>query len=165
VPLYKEVLTMAGGADRIRGFALDVSNYDPIKDPTPTPHDPAGPSDDELAYVYDLDRELGKVGITGKGFVIDTGRDGRGNIRDAPDSWCNVKGAGLGERPRAAPAPLVDAYLFVKVPGESDGTSDPKAPRFDPNCARDDATPGAPQAGEMFGSYLIDLLRNANPPL
>lgn len=165
VPLYKEVLEMAGGADRIRGFALNVSNYDPAKFSNPTPRDPVGPADDELGYAQDLSRGLARAGITGKGFVIDTGRNGRANIRSAPGSWCNVRGAGLGERPRAAPAPSVDAYLYIKVPGESDGTSDPKARRFDENCASDDATPGAPQAGSMFDSYLIDLLRRARPPL
>jgi hypothetical protein len=65
----------------------------------------------------------------------------------------------------AAPAPLVDAYLYLKVPGESDGTSDPKARRFDEKCGGDDAKPGAPQAGLMFDAYLIDLLKNAQPPL
>lgn len=165
VPLYKQVLEMAGGADRIRGFALNVSNYDPLKVTNLTPRDPAGPSDDELGYVEDLSRALGKVGITGKGFLIDTSRNGRANIRSASDSWCNVRGAGLGERPQAAPAPRVDAYLYLKVPGESDGTSDPKAPRFDRMCDSDDAAPGAPQAGEMFDAYLIGLLENAEPPL
>jgi cellulose 1,4-beta-cellobiosidase len=164
-PLYKEVLDMAGGPQRIRGFAVNVSNYDPVKVSSPTPRDPAGPADDELGYVNDLARALAKLGITGKGFVVDTGRNGRANIRSEPDSWCNVRGAGLGERPRAAPAPSIDAYLYLKVPGESDGTSDPKAPRFDATCGRDDATPGAPQAGLMFDAYLIDLLRNAQPPL
>ncbi|MES1207001.1 MAG: glycoside hydrolase family 6 protein [Pseudomonadota bacterium] len=165
VPLYKEVLEMAGGADRIRGFALNVSNYDPVKLLNPPPRDPAVRSDDELGYVADLKRGLARVGITDKGFIIDTGRNGRADIRSDPGSWCNVKGAGLGERPRAAPAPSVDAYLFLKVPGESDGTSDPKAPRFDQMCASDDAAPGAPQAGQMFDSYLVDLLKNAQPPL
>jgi cellulose 1,4-beta-cellobiosidase len=165
VPLYAEVLRMAGGADRIRGFALNVSNYDPLEAHNPTPRDPAGPSDDELGYVNDLAQALGRAGITGKGFVVDTGRNGRADIRTAAGSWCNVRGAGLGQRPRAAPAPLVDAYLYIKVPGESDGTSDPRAPRFDPNCASDDAAAGAPQAGAIFDDYLIDLLENANPPL
>jgi cellulose 1,4-beta-cellobiosidase len=165
VPLYKEVLEMAGGADRVRGFALNVSNYDPVKVSNPTPRDPAFRSDDELGYLADLARGLARVGITDKGFVIDTGRNGRADIRSNPGSWCNVKGAGLGERPRSAPAPSVDAYLFLKVPGESDGTSDPKAPRFDEMCASDDAAPGAPQAGQMFDWYLIDLLKNAQPPL
>jgi cellulose 1,4-beta-cellobiosidase len=159
------VLDMAGGPQRVRGFAVNVSNYDPVKVSNPTPRDPAGPADDEVGYVDDLSRALAKVGITDKGFLIDTGRNGRANIRSAPDSWCNVKGAGLGERPRAAPVPAVDAYLYLKVPGESDGTSDRKAPRFDETCGRDDAKPGAPQAGLMFDAYLIDLLKNAQPPL
>jgi cellulose 1,4-beta-cellobiosidase len=165
VPLYKEVLTMAGGPERIRGFALDVSNYNPPKDPTNPPRDPNAAPNDELGYAADLTKALAAAGITGKGFVIDTGRDGKAYIRTSTANWCNIKGAGLGERPRADPAPMIDAYLYIKVPGESDGIADPKAPRFDANCASDDATPGAPQAGKMFDSYLIDLLKNATPPL
>jgi cellulose 1,4-beta-cellobiosidase len=164
VTLFKEVLQTAGGADRIRGFALNVSNYDPAVDPARTPRDRTSAASDETGYAADLTRALARVGVTGKGFVIDTGRDGRAYIRSIASSWCNVKGAGLGERPRAAPSSLIDAYLYVKVPGESDGTSDPNAPRFDPTCASDDAMPGAPQAGKMFDAYLIDLLKNANPP-
>ena len=163
--LYKNVLSMAGGPERVRGFALNVSNYDPAVDPAKTPRDRTSAASDETGYAADLTKALARVGVTGKGFVIDTGRDGRAYIRSIASSWCNVKGAGLGERPRAAPAPLIDAYLYVKVPGESDGTSDPNAPRFDQTCASDDATPGAPQAGKMFDAYLIDLLKNANPPL
>jgi len=158
VPLYKEVLALAGGAERIRGFALNVSSYDPVRADTSSPCD-------EMTYVGRLAKNLASVGITGKGFVIDTGRDGIAGVRTAPGNWCNVKGAGLGERPRADPAPLVDAYLYVKVPGESDGTSDPNATRFDQNCASDDASPGAPQAGKMYDAYLLDLVRNATPPL
>jgi cellulose 1,4-beta-cellobiosidase len=165
VTMYKEVLTMAGGADRIRGFALNVSNYDPAKDATNPKRQLDAAPDDELGYVGDLSKALDAAGITGKGFVIDTGRDGKGYIRSSPANWCNIKGAGLGERPRAAPAPKVDAYLYIKVPGESDGTADAKATRFDENCVSEDATPGAPEAGKMFDTYLIDLLKNATPPL
>jgi cellulose 1,4-beta-cellobiosidase len=164
-PMFKEILTMAGGPDRIRGFATDVSNYNPAKDPTNPKRDPHAAPSDELGYVVDLNKALEAEGITGKGFIIDTSRDGKAYIRSTPGNWCNIKGAGLGERPQAAPAPLVDAYLWVKVPGESDGVADPKAPRFDQNCASEDATPGAPQAGKMFESYLIDLMKNATPPL
>jgi cellulose 1,4-beta-cellobiosidase len=165
IPLFKEVLQLAGGADRIRGFALNVSNYDPVKVPDTRPRDPHYAPNDELGYVEDLARGLEVAGITGKRFLVDTSRNGRADIRSAAGSWCNVKGAGLGERPRAAPAPLVDAYLYVKVPGESDGTSDSHAARFDPNCSSEDATAGAPEAGVMFDAYLIGLLRNAEPPL
>jgi cellulose 1,4-beta-cellobiosidase len=164
-PLFKEILTMAGGPDRIRGFATDVSNYNPAKDPTNPKRDPHAAPNDELGYIADLNKALEAEGITGKGFVIDTSRDGKAYIRTSTANWCNIKGAGLGERPQAAPAPLVDAYLWIKPPGESDGVADPKAPRFDQNCASDDAAPGAPQAGKMFDSYVIDLLKNATPPL
>ena len=165
VPLYKEVLAMAGGPDRIRGFATNVSNYDPAKDPTAPKRVPDYPPNDELGYVNDLAKLLPTAGITGKGFVIDTSRNGVPNVRTAGGNWCNIKGAGLGERPQANPAPGVDAYLWIKVPGESDGTADPKAPRYDSNCSSDDATPGAPQAGDLFVPYLLDLVKNAKPPL
>ncbi|HEY6475405.1 MAG TPA: glycoside hydrolase family 6 protein, partial [Polyangia bacterium] len=105
--VYKEVLTMAGGPERIRGFATDVSNYDPAKDPTAPKRDPAAAPNDEMGYVQDLAKGLPTVGITGKAFVIDTGRNGVPNVRTAPGNWCNIKGAGLGERPQAAPAPNV----------------------------------------------------------
>src|SRR5579871_1437055 len=163
--VYKEVLTMAGGPDRIRGFATDVSNYDPSKDPTAPKRDPAAAPNDEIGYVEDLAKGLPSVGITGKRFVIDTGRDGVPNVRTEPGNWCNIKGAGLGARPQANPAPNVDAFLWIKVPGESDGTADKTAKRFDENCVSDDAAPGAPEAGLLFEPYLLDLVKNANPPL
>ena len=165
VAVFKEVLALAGGADRIRGFAVNVSNYDPNKEPKAQKNGPDDPSQDELGYVADLAAGLAKVGITGKGFLIDTSRNGRGGIRSTPGNWCNVKGAGLGERPAVAPAPNIDAYFWVKTPGESDGTSDRKAARFDENCVSDDAMPGAPEAGELFAPYLLDLTQNATPPL
>jgi cellulose 1,4-beta-cellobiosidase len=164
--IFRNVLTAAGGADRIRGFALNISNYNPARDPNGNRQDPANePPPDEITYASDLSKALAKVGISGKGFVIDTARNGRRGLRTDPGNWCNIKGAGLGERPQVAPAPLVDAYLWLKTPGESDGTSDPKQPRYDVNCSSDDALPGAPQAGEFFKPYLLDLVKNANPPL
>ena len=164
--VFKEVLDAAGGADRIRGFAINVSNYDPPRDPSGAKRsNPDDPSQDELGYAEDLSAALAKLGVTGKGFIIDTSRNGKAYIRSTPGNWCNVKGAGLGERPRVAPAPNIDAYLWIKTPGESDGTADPKAARFDENCVSDDAMPGAPEAGELFAPYLLDLAKNATPPL
>jgi cellulose 1,4-beta-cellobiosidase len=71
----------------------------------------------------------------------------------------------LGERPRADPAPGIDAYWWVKPPGESDGSSDPSGPRFDEMCAGPDAAKGAPQAGQWFEAYFMDLVHNARPGL
>lgn len=165
VPLFKEILEMAGGTDRIRGFATNVSNYQPPKDLTNAKRNPNVAPNDEVSYVADLAKALNDGGITNKGFVIDTGRGGKQFIKTTGANWCNIKGAGLGERPTVAPAPLVDAYLYIKPPGESDGVADPSAKRFDKNCASEDATPGAPEAGQMFDTYLLELIKNATPPL
>ncbi len=110
---------------------------------------------------------LAEAGINGKGFVIDTSRNGRSGIKSKSGSWCNVKGAGLGERPQASPGRLIDAYWWIKPPGDSDGASDPSMPGFDENCSAKaaDAAPGAPHAGQWFGAYFIELAKNATPPL
>ena len=149
--LYKNVLTMAGGPDRVRGFALNVSNYDPAVDPakTPTRSDLRRQRRARLRRRPDQGRSPVSASPA-RASSSTPAATARAYIRSIASSWCNVKGAGLGERPRAAPSPLIDAYLYVKVPGESDGTSDPNAPRFDQTCASEDATPGAPQAGKMF---------------
>jgi cellulose 1,4-beta-cellobiosidase len=165
VEIYRDILARAGGAQYIRGFFTNVSNYNVVLGDDNKKLEPSTPTPDELTYVQKLARSLADVGITGKGFIIDTGRNGRGGIRTAWSNWCNVKGAGLGERPRATPAPLVDAYFWIKTPGDSDGTSDPKAARFDKNCASPDAAPGAPEAGEWFASYFLELVKNAKPPI
>jgi endoglucanase len=55
--------------------------------------------------------------------VIDTGRNGRGPYtgRDYP-RWCNPPGRALGPAPRLDPGPAgIDAYLWIKDPGASDG--------------------------------------------
>ena len=149
----------------MRGFFTNVSNYNVVLGDDNKKLAPSTPTPDELTYVHKLARSLEEVGITGKGFIIDTGRNGRGGIRTEWGNWCNIRGAGLGERPRAMPAPLIDAYFWIKTPGDSDGTSDPTAARFDKNCASQDAASGAPEAGQWFTSYFLELVKNANPPL
>ena len=163
--IFKEVLDEAGGVGLIRGFATNVSNYNTLSDGDGKRLEPSDPCPDELTYVDKLSGSLAEAGITGKGFVIDTSRDGRGGIRAKWGVWCNAKGAGLGERPRASPAPGVDAYFWVKPPGESDGASEPSAPGFDAACSTPDSAPGAPHAGEWFTPYFLDLVANANPAI
>lgn len=163
--IYKDVLGAAGGAGRIRGFFSNVSNYNVLRGDDGRRLEPSTPCPDELTYVAKLRETLAAEGIVGEGFVIDTSRNGRGGIRTAWGHWCNVAGAGLGERPRAAPAPGIDAYFWVKPPGDSDGSSDPKDPRSDPECRSRDAAKDAPAAGQWFPSYFADLVSNAAPPL
>jgi cellulose 1,4-beta-cellobiosidase len=163
--IFKRVLQEAGGIDMIRGFATNVSNYTHLRNRDGAALALTNPCPNEITYVKMLAETLSMYGIPGKGFIIDTSRNGKGGIRHQWGSWCNIKNAGLGERPRAEPMPGIDAYFWIKPPGESDGVSDPSQPRFDEMCAIPDAAQGAPQAGKWFESYFLDLIRNANPPL
>jgi cellulose 1,4-beta-cellobiosidase len=98
--------------------------------------------------------------------------------------WCNQAGAGIGERPQANPAAGIDAFVWVKPPGESDGISDPnfEVDPNDPNKKHDgmcdpnmnstynsnyptNALPNAPHAGRWFPEQFEMLVENAYPPL
>lgn len=163
--IVKEVLELAGGTDRIRGLATNVSNYNALAGDYGAKLEPSTPTPNELTYVQKMSETFEKKGITNKRFLIDTSRNGQGNLRTKWGNWCNIRGAGLGERPRVSPEPLLDAYVWVKPPGESDGTANPAADRFDENCVSADATPGAPEAGQWFESYLLGLVERAQPAL
>ena len=163
--IFKTVLNEAGGPQMIRGFATNTSNYTHLSNRDGARLEPTNPCPNELAYVKTLAQTLALYGFKDHGFIIDTGRNGKGGIRSQWGNWCNIHGAGLGERPRAEPVPGVDAYYWVKTPGESDGSSDPNGPRFDPMCGGPDAVKGAPQAGKWFEAYFMDLIHNASPPL
>jgi endoglucanase len=70
-----------------------------------------------------------------KHFVIDTSRNGLGPYGT---EWCNPPGRALGHPASTNTGhPLCDAYLWIKVPGESDGrkNSGPRAGRFWPEYA------------------------------
>lgn len=163
--IFGEVLDMAGGPERIRGFATNVSNYNALDGQWGWKLESSNPCPNEYCYVEKLDEALRTAGITGKGYLIDTSRNGVAETRTRWGHWCNIKGAGLGARPAVAPRPLLDAYFWIKPPGDSDGVSDPAAPRFDDFCASADSAARAPQAGHWFASYFVGLVENANPPL
>ena len=167
--IFKEVLDQAGGAQLIRGFATNVANYSPLSRPNPDPNPESyyqfNPSRDELTFVANLKAQLESVGITGKSFVIDSSRNGQPASRKDWGNWCNIQGAGIGVRPTVSPSTSVDAYLWVKPPGESDGISDSSARRFDIKCTSVDSMLGAPEAGQWFQEHFKVMVRNANPPL
>lgn len=65
--------------------------------------------------------------------VVDTSRNGNGPA--SGDPWCDPSGRALGQTPTANTGDSqVDAYLWVKPPGESDGCAD-AAGTFDPALA------------------------------
>ncbi|WP_281155592.1 glycoside hydrolase family 6 protein [Streptomyces sp. HYC2] len=114
------------GVDRADGFAVNVSNFYSTRE--------------SLAYGKQLSAKLG-----GKHFVVDTSRNGNGPYDggDPGERWCNPPGRALGETPTTTTAdPLADAYLWVKRPGESDGT-----------CK------GGPKAGDWWADYALKLAR------
>ncbi|TVZ89352.1 glycoside hydrolase family 6 protein [Streptomyces sp. BK340] len=116
------------GIDRADGFAVNVSNF--------------YSTEDSIAYGKQLSAKVG-----GKHFVVDTSRNGNGPYTggDPAEKWCNPPGRALGATPTTKTTdPLVDAYLWVKRPGESDGT-----------CK------GGPKAGQWWASYALALARNS----
>ncbi|MEU6765944.1 glycoside hydrolase family 6 protein [Streptomyces sp. NPDC046853] len=73
---------------------------------------------DEAAYARRVLSALG--GPAGLGAVIDTSRNGNGAPADG--EWCDPAGRGLGQNPTLRTGDArIDAYLWIKLPGESDG--------------------------------------------
>jgi endoglucanase len=130
LPRLASALRRAGIA-RAQGFALNVANFQSTAA--------------SIAYGQRLSRLL-----HGAHFVIDTGRNGNGpdtNTADTPD-WCNPPGRALGQAPTTSTGHRrVDAYLWVKSPGESDGS-----------CRA-----GAPPAGQWWPQYALALAAAATP--
>ena len=115
------LLNRAGIAET-RGFATNVSNYNS----TVT----------ERAYGEKLSS------LTGDShYVIDIGRNGRGSN----GAWCNPSGRALGDAPSVViDAGHLDAQLWIKPPGESDGTCN-----------------GGPAAGTWWPGRALELADNA----
>ncbi|HKT05519.1 MAG TPA: glycoside hydrolase family 6 protein [Rugosimonospora sp.] len=157
---------------------------------------------DELSYVQAYKPVLAAAIGHSVSMIIDTSRDGWGgpnrptrtststdpntymdqsriDRRIHLGNWCNQSGAGLGERPKAAPATGVDAYVWVKPPGESDGSSsaipNDEGKGFDRMCDptytgnprnnnhMSGALPNAPLSGHWFDAQFRQLLANAFP--
>lgn len=114
-----------------------------------------------------FDSILGGVKATTH-FVIDTSRNGLGpwqypaGVYAEHEDWCNPPARGTGALPSTETGvPLVDAYLWVKVPGESDGkcyrgTAGPT----DPARGMED-----PDAGKWFVQQARELISLGNPAL
>ena len=115
------------GVEHARGFSLNVANF--------------FTTEEEIGYGEAIS------GLTnGKNYVIDTSRNGNGAAPDSPLDWCNPGGRALGVPPTTATAgPHADAYLWIKRPGESDGSCDK----------------GDPPAGTFVNQYVIELASNA----
>ena len=118
------------GIERATGFALNVSNFHT--------------TDASTDYGHAISAAI--TSRDGTPFIIDTSRNGNGPwLSDDPETWCNPPDRALGYAPTTETGDdLVDAWLWVKRPGESDG-----------EC-RDH-----PPAGQWDPDYALDLARNA----
>ncbi|MBM2614517.1 glycoside hydrolase family 6 protein [Actinoplanes sp. LDG1-06] len=115
------------GVARADGFALNVANFET--------------TEANIDYGTRLSKKLG-----GSRFVVDTSRNGNGPApkTDYDGHWCNPPGRALGDAPTLQTGhKLVDAFLWIKRPGESDGA-----------CGD-----GAPEAGKWWPKYALELAR------
>ncbi|KAG8716720.1 hypothetical protein FRC09_015323 [Ceratobasidium sp. 395] len=140
----------------VRGLATNVSNYNGLGN-----QQQAGR--DELVYINNLKPLLENVGYPAH-FIVDQGRAGNQvATRDGGD-WCNFKYGGFGPRPSTTtPSPLVDAIVWVKPGGESDGTSDTASPRYDTACTSATSYIPSPEAGNWHSDIFGLLIEQANP--
>ena len=158
---------------------------------------------DWTAHLYGLLISAGFPSTTG--MLIDTSRNGWGGstrptaVSTSTDlntyvdasrvdkrvhrgAWCNPSGAGIGERPQASPSGYtsshLDAFVWIKPPGESDGSStaiaNDQGKGFDRMCdptfvspklgnQLTGALPNAPLAGQWFETQFAQLVTNAYP--
>ena len=122
-PKDVDVLLSKVSNPKVRGFSMNTCNYRTTKE------------------CVKWAKRLCKYQGENTHFVIDTSRNGQG-----PNEveWCNPPGRGLGEVPTTdTDHRLCDAYLWVKIPGESDGKCN-----------------GGPKAGMFWGEQAEELVKN-----
>ncbi|KAI1806043.1 1, 4-beta cellobiohydrolase [Daldinia bambusicola] len=162
-----KVYKNAGSPKQVRGYATNIAGWNSWDE---EPGEFSDASDakynscqNEKTYVTKFSAALKTAGFPNHA-IVDTGRNAVTGLREEWGNWCNVKGAGFGVRPTADTGlELADAFVWGKPGGESDGTSDESATRYDSFCGKPDAYKPSPEAGEWNQPYFEDLLKNAKP--
>lgn len=108
------------GTAYLTGFATNTSNYNTTAD--------------ERAWGEQIAERTGLV------FLVDTSRNGNGS----DGQWCNPRGRALGDLPQLLDDGPMVATVWVKAPGESDGTCN-----------------GGPPAGQWWMDIALELASNA----
>ncbi|KAL2158310.1 hypothetical protein VTH06DRAFT_4631 [Thermothelomyces fergusii] len=145
---FARVVQLAGEGKRIRGFVTNVSNYNPFNAVVRENFTEWSNSWDESHYATSLTPFLEQEGLPAH-FIVDQGRVALPGARKEWGEWCNVAPAGFGPAPTTeVDNPVVDAIVWVKPGGESDG-----------ECG----LAGAPRAGQWFDEYAQMLVENAHP--
>ena len=108
--------------DKVRGFAVNVSNY--------------RTTDESMEWSLKLCEHRPQ-----DFFVIDTSRNGNG---PHGNEWCNPPGRSVGQEPSCDTGEeQCDAFLWIKIPGESDGKLN-----------------NGPRAGRFWGEMAEELVKN-----
>jgi endoglucanase len=113
------------GVRHARGFSVNVASF--VR------------TDIERRYAKRILKALRKRGVDKVHYVMDTSRNGGGQTNG--NNWCNPLDARLGRPPEVVAGRKLDAYLWVKTPGESDGTCN-----------------GGPYAGAWWPDYALRLM-------
>lgn len=104
-------------------------------------------------------------------FIIDTSRNGVGpwaaempaGVEGDAQEWCNPPDRGLGIRPTTnTSSDMIDAYVWIKIPGESDGECNRWEPVGEPDPVRQMMDPAA---GLWFPEMALELTTYANPEI
>lgn len=116
----------AAGVGQTRGISVNVANF--------------YTDQDSARYGNAVAAVTGGAGV-----IVDSSRNGTGPAPPEKLSWCNPPGRALGRPPAIAPddAP-VQAWLWIKQPGDSDGA----------------CHPGEPPAGQWWREYALGLTTN-----
>ncbi|KAK5692693.1 hypothetical protein LTR17_025349 [Elasticomyces elasticus] len=151
---FAKVVRMAQNLTKkatIRGFSINVSNYNPYVATVREPYDEYNNAYDNSHYATVLSPHLIANGLPAH-FIVDQGRVAEPGARAAWGDWCNISPAGFGHVPTADASYLnnanVDSIVWIKPGGESDGA-----------CG----LAGAPDAGLWFDEYAQMLVENADP--
>ncbi|KAK7989403.1 hypothetical protein PG989_009718 [Apiospora arundinis] len=162
-----KVYKAAGSPKQVRGFATNIAGWN-AWDLSPGEFSKASDAkynscQNEKTYVQKFGAALKSAGHPSYA-IVDTGRNAKTGLRKEWGDWCNVDGAGFGKRPTADTGDSgADAFVWGKPGGESDGTSDSGATRYDSFCGKDDAYKPSPEAGTWNQAYFEMLLKNASP--
>ncbi len=194
IPVHEPYMTATEQVDGNAVDSVQYYSYDPYID--------------EYTYDEAMYQNLVSAGFPSTvGMLIDTSRDGWGgpnrpagpcptttctttaqfvnaskvDQRPFRGEWCNIENAGIGALPQANPDSSFShlyAYVWIKPPGESDGTYPAYSGSGDPHCDPNgsytdgsgntyptDAIPDSPPAGHFFPTEFTQLVENAYPAI
>ncbi|KAI8270738.1 1,4-beta-D-glucan cellobiohydrolase CEL6A [Colletotrichum sp. SAR11_239] len=162
--LYADVYKKAGSPKAVRGLVTNVSNFNGWNLTSAPSYTTPNNNYDESKFHAALTPMLKTAGYPAN-YLVDQGRSGKQPTgQQIWGDWCNVKDAGFGARPTVKTGiDTLDAIVWVKPGGESDGTSNSSATRYDEKCSSGSSFTPAPEAGTWFQEYFEMLIKNADP--